>query len=78
MTHFQSRKVLQGNCGLGINLKWSVQAKLAIPAVALDLSTSPCLKNSLLNLNGPISKTFKDRHGGLGRDSWLLHVNAYP
>ena len=22
--------------------------------------------------------SFKDRHGGLGRDSWLLHVNAYP
>ena len=20
----------------------------------------------------------KDRHRGLGRDSWLLHVNAYP
>ena len=19
-----------------------------------------------------------DRHGGFGRDSWLLHVNAYP
>ena len=20
----------------------------------------------------------KDRHGGLGHDSWLLHVNVYP
>ena len=22
--------------------------------------------------------TLKDRHGGLGRDSWYLHVNVYP
>ena len=22
--------------------------------------------------------SLKDRHGGLGCDSWLLHVNAYP
>ena len=24
------------------------------------------------------TKYVKDRHGGLGRDSWLLHVNVYP
>ena len=43
----------------------------------VDTTLDVNYKTSVLSLI-PSSDYIKDRHGGLGRDSWLLHVNAYP
>ena len=64
----------------GLNRKAPTVALYIDFKKALDCLQFPILIGKLqkMNLEEGAVNWLKDRHGGLGRDSWYLHVNVYP